>query len=383
MHKVVAHGREFILIGTAHVSQESADLVQTVITQEVPDCVCVELDERRYTALSQQRRWEDLDLKEVIRRRQLSPLIAGMILSGYQKKLGGQLGVMPGAELLEAIQVAKRLGLPIALCDRDIRVTLARTWRHTPFLKKMLLLASLLSSFFDTQTISEESLRTLRHQDALSVLLDELGDALPTLRQVLIDERDVFLAHKIQQAEGKRIVAVLGAAHIAGVRGALLQAQPADLEALNTVPPVAIGWKVIPWSIPILILGSLALIAWQQGPAMAGQNALYWVLANGIPTALGAMMALAHPLTILAAFMAAPLTSLTPVIGAGYVTALVQAYMRPPTVRELQCVTDDVYSLKRWWTNRLLRIVLAFLLPSVGSMLGTWIGGYEILSNLL
>lgn len=369
-------------MGTAHVSQESADLVREVIEQEAPDCVCVELDTQRFTALSQQRRWEDLDLKQVLRNRQLSPLIAGLILGSYQKKLGGQLGVMPGTELLQATTVAQQHGIPIALCDRDIRVTLGRAWRLTPLFKKLLLVSSLLSSVLDSQTVSEESLRALRQHDVLSVMLDEFEEVLPSLRRVLIDERDIYLAHHIRQAKGHRIVAVVGAAHLQGIRRLLQQDQPLDITPLHHVPPVWPVWKYAQWAIPVLIVASLGYIGWHKGAAVAGHSVLYWILANGIPTALGALCALSHPLTVVAGFVAAPFTSLSPLIGAGYVTAMVQAYMRPPLVRELQNVADDVRSPRQWWRNRLLRIILAFVLPSLGSAIGTWIGGYEILSHL-
>lgn len=382
VYRVAADGREFILVGTAHVSQESTQQVRNVIIQEQPDCVCVELDAQRYAALSQQRRIEDLDLKQVIRQRQLSPLIAGLILSAYQKKLGGQLGVMPGTELLEATKIAQQHNIPMLLCDRDIKITLGRAWRTTPWFKKLLLLASLLQGMFETESISEETLRDLRQQDVLSAMLDEFSESLPTLRQVLIDERNIYMTEKIRQAAGDRVVAVVGAAHVPGMRRLLAHAPIPTPEHFTTIPPASALWKWLQWGIPITILAAIAYIGWQQGAAAAGYNARFWFLANGIPSALGAMAALAHPVTILVAFVAAPFTSLTPVIGAGYVTALSQAYFRPPVVRELQTVADDVRSLKGWWRNRLLRIFLAFILPGIGSMIGTWLGGYEIFSNL-
>ncbi len=382
MHRVAVQDRVFILIGTAHVSQESADLVRQVIHREQPDCVCVELDAQRFQALSEQRRLDDLDLKEVIRRKQLSPLIVNIILSSYQKRLGGQLGVMPGTEMLEATRIAKDLDIPIALCDRDVRATLGRAWRTTPLLKKFLLLSTLLTSIFDRTTISEEMLRDIRQKDVLSEMLRELGELMPTLRTVLIDERDLYLAHHIRAAAGKRIVAVLGAAHIPGVQEHLEANRPIDLEPLNTIPPVSPLWRLVGWGIPALIVAALLIIGWQKGAGVAGENILFWILANGIPSAIGAAVALAHPLTIVAAFVAAPLTSLTPVIGAGYVTAFVQAYFCPPSVRELHSVSDDVRIPQQWWRNRLLRIFLAFILPGIGSLIGTWIGGVEIFSNL-
>ena len=286
------------------MSKESAQRVRDVITQESPDCVCVELDAQRYAALSQQRRLEDLDLKQVIRQRQLSPLIAGLILSAYQKKLGGELGVMPGTELLEAVNVAQHHHIPIVLCDRDIKITLARAWRTTPWHKKLLLLASLLQGMFERQTISEETLRELRQQDVLSVMLDEFSESLPTLRQVLIDERDVYMTDKIRQADGDRVVAIVGAAHVPGIRRLLAQ-QPTPMPShLTTIPPASAVWKWMQWVIPATIIGALVFIGWQQGAAAAGDNARFWFFANGIPSALGAVAAFAHPVTVVVAFLA-------------------------------------------------------------------------------
>ena len=379
---VSGQGRTFILVGTAHVSQASALFVREVIAREKPDCVCVELDHQRYTALSQQRRLEDLDLKTVIRNRQLSPLIANVVLASYQKRLGGQLGVLPGTEMLEAINIAQAYNIPIVFCDRDVRITLKRAWRLTPFFKKFLLLSTLLSSIFDTTELSEEILHDIRQHDALSEMLRELGHVLPTLHTVLIDERDLYLAQHMRQATGERIVAVLGAAHIPGVRQALMDQHQQDVDALTVIPPVAPLWRWLQWSIPATIVAALCLIGWQKGAAVVGQNILFWILATGIPSALGALVALAHPLTIVTAFVAAPVTTLSPVIGAGYVTAFVQAYLCPPLVRELHSVADDIRRLPQWWRNRLLRIFLSFMLPSIGSMIGIWIGGYELVSNL-
>ena len=382
MQIVFVQGREFILVGTAHVSQESTDLVREVLGREKPDCVCVELDAQRYAALSQQQRWEELDLREVIRRRHLGALIVNLVLGSYQKKLGRQLGVLPGTELLEATKIAQEYHIPFALCDRDVRVTLRRAWRSAPFLKKMLLVSSLLASLFDTTPISEDVLREMRQQDVLSVLLKELGEALPTLRIVLIDERDRYLAQKIREAPGNRIVAVVGAAHVQGIRRILLSQQRENLEPLTVIPPASPWWQWLGWTIPVTIVAALLLIGWQKGIAVAGQNVLYWVLASGIPSAIGALCALAHPLTILAAFLAAPVTTLIPMLGVGHITALVQVYVQPPMVREFQNVADDIRSFKQWWKNRLLRVFLAFLLPTLGAIIGVWIGGYKIVSSL-
>jgi pheromone shutdown-related protein TraB len=374
--------REIYLVRTAHVSRESVNLVKQVIAAEKPDCVCVELDVKRYKALSGRKRWESLDLKEIIKKKQLSTLFATLILSSYQKKLGMQLGVVPGLELLEATREAEKHDIPVSLCDRDVRVTLRRAWHETSFFKKGYLLAILLVSLFDKTEITEEKLEELKKKDVLSELMSELGEAMPELKKVLIDERDIYLAEKIKSSAGKKLVAVVGAGHVEGIKKRIYEDNSATLPSISTFPPVSSFFKTLGWSIPLLIIGSLITIGIQKGSTVAGANLLYWILANAIPSAIGAMLAWAHPLTIASAFAAAPITSLTPVIGAGYVTAFVQVLVRPPVVREFETVAEDMSTFTGWWRNKLLRVFLAFLLPGFGSMIGTWIGGVEIISNL-
>ena len=381
--QVVSVGeKSIILVGTAHVSRESVDLVRQVIDQEHPDVVCVELDKRRHEALSRPRRWESLDLKTIIRKKQLSTLLVNLLLASYQKRLGDQLGVLPGMEMLEAIHTAEKYGIPISLCDRDVRATMRRAWRTTPFWSKSMLVSSLLLSMFDTTQVSEEDIRDLKKQDVLSEMMQELGQDVPTLKVVLIDERDRYLARKILDANGHKIVAVVGAGHVEGIRQTLMAQLSVDLEELDRIPPVSSVWKWVGWSIPAIIVGSIMLIGYRQGMTAAGENALFWIVANGVPSGIGALLGLAHPLTILTAFGAAPFTSLTPVIGVGYVTAFVQAYVQPPVVREFQSVAEDIAVPMRWWSSRLLKVFLAFILPTIGSIIGTWVGGTKIVSSL-
>jgi pheromone shutdown-related protein TraB len=375
-------GREFIIVGTAHISRESADLVREVIEREQPDCVCIELDAQRYAALSQKARWESLDLKQVIRDQQLAALLANLVLASYQKKLGGALGVLPGTELLEAAKAADSLGISISLCDRDVRVTLRRAWASMSFVKKAQLLSSMAVSLFESPEIGEEDLRKLRERDVLSELMRELGEAMPALKRTLIDERDAYLTQKMKETPGEKIVAVVGAGHMQGICRALPESGDVDLEEINTVPPVPPIWKWIGWGIPAMIVASLVFIGFTKGPQVAGENLLYWIVANGVPSTLGAIIALAHPITIASAFFVAPITSLTPVIGAGYVLAFVQAYVKPPVVRELEQLTNDIGIPRQWWRNRMLRIFLVFFLTTLGSLIGTYVGGYEIIKNL-
>lgn len=371
-----------LLIGTAHISQESTDLVKQVIEQEQPDKVCIELDEKRFSALSKKQQWQNLDLKQIIRNKQLSTLMVNLILASYQKKLGGQLGIMPGTELLTAAKVAEENNIKTALCDRDVRITLRRAWHATPLWKKSYLLASLITSLFDKTELDEEKLAEMRKKDVLSELMSEIGEVMPEAKNALIDERDIYMAEKIKATDGDRIVAVVGAGHMAGIQNIISQDNSDKLEEIETIPPVSKIWKIIGWSIPALIILSLVLIGVQKGVGEAGANLGYWILANGIPSAIGAFIAWAHPATIFSAFAAAPITSLTPVIGAGYVTAFVQVMTRPPVVREFETVSSDIASIGGWWQNKLLRIFLVFILTGLGSSIGTWVGGYRIFSNL-
>ncbi len=383
VHVVTHQEKTILLIGTAHISQESVALVEEVISQENPDCVCIELDEKRYKALTQKKKWQSLDLKQIIKDKQLSTLMVNLLMASYQKKLGGQLGVKPGAELLKAAETAEEHNIPIALCDRDVRITLRRAWKSTSFFKKGYLLTTLFASLFDSTEISEEKLVEMKKKDVLSELMDEMGTALPDVKKVLIDERDIYLSEKIKAAQGTRLVAVVGAGHIQGIKTVLNDDRSAELPDITTIPPVSKIWKIIGWTIPALIIGSIVAIGLQKGMADAGANLLYWILANGIPSAIGGILAYANPLTVVGVFAAAPITSLTPVIGAGYVAAFIQVMRTPPVVKEFETVGDDMGSIMGWWKNKLLRVFLVFLFTGIGSSIGTYVGGYEIIKNLV
>lgn len=382
VHLVQINNKTILLIGTAHISQDSVDLVKKVISQEDADGVCIELDERRFHALTNKKKWQSLDLKEIIKKKQLATLLASMLMASYQKRLGGKLGVTPGAELLAASTTAKERQIPISLCDRDVRITLRRAWKSTSFFKKIYLVSSLFASIFDKTEVSEEKLRELRQKDMLSEMMGELGDTFPDLKKVLIDERDIYLAEKIKQSPGEKLIAVVGAGHVAGLKKMIQHDKKDLLEEITTIPPVSRTWKIIGWSIPILVLLSLVIIGVKKGTAVAGANLLVWILANGIPSSIGAMLALAHPISIISAFVAAPITSLTPVIGAGYVTAFVQAMVKPPVVKEFEQVGEDIVKVTSWWKNKLLRVFLVFFLSGFGSAIGTYVGGYQIIKNL-
>ncbi len=366
--------RQIILVGTAHISQESIDTVIRSIDEHQPDTVCVELDEQRYQALINQKGWESLNIKDVIKKGQMPFLLTNLALSSYQKKMGLQTGVKPGAELAAAAQTAEERGLHVELVDRNIRTTLLRTWRKAGLWSKMKVMAALLGSMFEKQELDEAQLAELRSGDTLSQMLEEMGKLLPSVKAILVDERDTYMAYHIRQSPGEKVVAVVGAAHLPGIIKKLNEEiTPETIAEISTVPPKTTLSKTIPWLIPGIVIALFVTGFFFGDHQKLANAAVAWVLANGLLSALGALIAFGHPVTIVSAFVAAPITSLNPTIGAGFVTAFVQAFVAPPTVRDMEQVGDDLTTLKGWWNNRLARIMLVFLFSSLGSAAGTFI----------
>ncbi len=371
---ITIDGRQIILIGTAHISQESVDTVIHSIEKHQPDTVCVELDEQRYQALTNQKGWESLNIKDVIKKGQMPFLLTNLALSSYQKKMGLQTGVKPGAELAAAAKTAKERGMQVELVDRNIRTTLLRTWRKAGFWNKMKVMAALLGSLFEKQEFDEAQLAELRNGDTLSQMLEEMGRLLPSVKAILVDERDTYMAYHIRKAPGQKIVAVVGAAHLPGIISKLDEEITTEtITEISTVPPKSASSKIIPWLIPAIVIALFIGGFFFGDHQRLADAAVAWVLANGLLSALGALIAFGHPLTVISAFVAAPITSLNPTIGAGFVTAFVQAFIAPPTVRDMEHVGDDLTTLKGWWRNRLARIILVFFFSSLGSAAGTFI----------
>ena len=369
-----------MLVGTAHISADSLRLVRETIERERPDGVAIELDRDRYQALMDPAAIERLDLKQVVRERKLLPLLAGVALGAWQARMGLRLGVEPGAELREAARAAEDTGAEVHLVDRQVRVTLLRVWRRAGFWQKAKLLAGGLESGSADEP-TREDIAELLSGDVVSRLVAELGEAFPTLKEVVIDERDTWMGEAVKALPGGRLVLVVGAGHLDGVERTLLREAATPTEPLAEVPPPGRLGRIIGFAIPALILGALAWTWATRGAAAASEGALFWIAVNSIPAAVGAALALAHPLTILAAFLCAPFTSLTPVMGAGYVTAFVQAWVRPPRVFELRALKNDALLPRRWFRNRALKIALALILPTIGSAIGTFVGGSRLLTD--
>lgn len=375
--KVVTGGREFILVGTAHVSRESVAEVRRIITEEKPDQVCVELDEGRYTSMVQGSSWRDLNIGKVLREGKGFLLLANLVLASFQRKLGSDLGVKPGEEMLEAVKAADELGIPHSLCDRNIQISLRRAWSSTSLWGKSKMLAAMLSAVFTEEKLDPAEIEKLKQKDVLATMMEELAAYLPSAKKALIDERDTYLAAKIHQAQGARVVAVVGAGHVPGIR-AHLEAlsrgeETADVSALDELPKKTTASKLLPWIIPAALVGIFALGFLKSGLTASLDLAWKWLLFNGGLAALGSLAALAHPLTILVAFVGAPIATLNPFVGIGMFTGVVEAFLRKPRVQDFESLQDDVASLKGFYRNRVTRILLVFFLSSIGGMIGNFI----------
>jgi pheromone shutdown-related protein TraB len=373
--------KEFILVGTAHVSRESARLVKSVIEEERPDTVCVELCPSRFQAIQQKDRWQDTDIVKVIKEKKTFLLLSNLLLASFQKRIAKQFDIQPGAEMITAIETAESTGAQIHLADRDIRTTLSRTWRVMGFWGKIKLISQLALSLGQLDEIKEEDVEKMKQQDVLETLLAEVGKSLPALKSIIIDERDQYLAEKIRTAPGNKIVAVVGAGHIPGIQK--YWNSDIDTRALDQIPPKGKSIGIFKWLIPAAIV-ALFIAGFFYGGTKAGTDMLvWWILANGILAGLGAMIALAHPATILSSILAAPLTSLNPMIAAGWVSGLVEAFSRKPKVKDLERLPEDILSIRGFWKNNVTRILLVVIFTNLGSSLGTFIAFPVIVKVLL
>ena len=370
-HSLPYDDKTVTLIGTAHVSKESADLVAQVIEEEKPETVAIELCESRYQAIRQKNRWQDTNLIQVIKEKKAFLLLSNLMLTSFQKRIGKKLGIKPGEEMIRAAETAEKVGADIHLADRDIRTTLSRTWRLMGLWTKMKLFAQLITSMGEVDTIEQEDIEKMKKKDVLEMLLSEIGESLPELRRILIDERDQYLAHKIRTAPGQRIVAVVGAGHVPGIKRCW--DEPVDIEALEQIPPKGNLFTVLKWAIPSLVIGLIALGFFTAGTSAGTHMIKWWILANAVLSGLGAALAMAHPLTVLSAVLAAPLTSLNPMIAAGWVAGLVEVLLGKPKVKDFESLPDDILSFKGFWKNKITRILLVVVFTNIGSSLGTFV----------
>ena len=384
---LLLNGKNIILVGTAHVSKESVTEVSDVIEKEHPDVVAIELDEKRYESLKDPDSWRNMDIIKVLRSKNGFLMLANIVLSSYQKKMGLGPGVRPGDEMLEAIKKADELNIPCAMVDRPISITLRRAWVKNSLMGKCNLLAALFGAAFSKEEVSAEQIEKLKVRSEMDGMMEELAKSMPGVKEVLIDERDRFLASHIWECKGSKILAVIGAGHLNGVIQHLEKLaatqESSNCADIDSVPEKSVAAKLSAWIIPALIVG-LIIAGFIFGGASKGWNMLSaWVLWNGILAAIGALIAGGHPLTVLVSFVGAPFTSLCPFVGIGMLSGIVQAMVCKPKVEDLASMQEDASSLKGFYKNRILRTLIVFLLSSLGSSIGTFVAGAKFVSIIV
>lgn len=384
---IEVNGSRITLVGTAHVSRKSVELVEAKVNEGGYDCVAVELCPPRYKNLTNNDWWRNLDIYQILRQGKGNLLLINLALSAYQKRLADKLGIEPGREMSRAIELAKENNLRLEVVDRDISTTLQRMYNSVTFWQKIKLFTSLIASIFVGEEVTEDQIEGLKEGDMLHSLLEEFGEVLPSVKTVLIDERDQYMTGKlVALTEGpdapKNILVMIGAGHLPGMVAAFEKAPSRkDVETLEEKPPVSRTGYYIGWAIAIVVL-SMFYVGYQKSPELGWDLVGTWILINGGLSALGAAIAFAHPLSVLSAFLAAPITSLNPTIGAGMVVGIIESVIRKPRVSDFESIRQDVAQWNLWWKNGVIRVFLIFFMANLGSAVGTWVAGFSIANKI-
>lgn len=379
----------YTLLGTAHVSAESADDVRALIRSGEFDAVAIELCDSRHHSLDNPDALNNQDLFEIFRQGKAGMVAASLALGAFQQRVAEQSGIEPGAEMRAALEESRQAELPLLLIDRDVGVTLKRIYHNVPWWQRFSLFSGLLGSVLSRQDVSAEEIERLKEGDVLESTFSEFAAESETLYTPLISERDRYmvlrLAEEAPPGRYRNVLVVIGAGHLKGMaeelETPLPEAPTAEREALEETPPPSKLWRALPWLVTVLVLTGFA-IGFSRNTELGWQLVGEWFLINGVLSAAATLVALAHPLTVAATFFAAPLTSLNPTIGAGFVAAGVELWLRKPKVRDFSTLRHDVTKLKGWWRNRVSRTLLVFMLATLGSAAGTWVAGFRIAGAL-
>lgn len=378
------NGRKITLIGTAHVSSESITEVTDFIREHKPDCVAIELDEKRCQTIKNPDSWRELDIIKVLKRNEGFLLLANLVMGAFQKRMGKNAGVKPGDEMVAAMNTAESLGIPTVMVDRPIQTTFRRAWAKNSGYEKIKLLSALFASGFSNEEVSQDQIENLKKTSEMDSMMKELSEYMPVVKEVLIDERDKYLAAHIWEAKGNDIVAVIGAGHLAGVHERIEKIasgqETTDTSEIERIPEKSKAGKLSVWIIPVIIISLIALGFIFGGKKAGTDMTLSWIIWNGALAGIGALIAAAHPVTILVSILGAPVTSLCPFIGVGIVAGIVQAAICKPQVKDLENLTDDASSIKGFYRNKILRVLLILILSSIGSSIGTFVAGADIIA---
>ena len=372
IHLLEKDDKKIYLIGTAHVSQKSVEEVRETIQKLKPDTVCVELCETRYQSMMDEDRWKKLDIFQIIKEKKVLYLLSSLAIGAFQRRIGETLGVSPGAEFKAAIEEAKKIDAKIVLADRDVQATLKRTWRNLSFIKKAGLFSTITESLFSKEEIKEEDIEKMKENDELTEMMQEFANVNPEIQKPLIDERDQYLMSSTEDANGKNIVSVVGAGHIPGMKNYF--GKDIDKEDISKIPEPSKALGLLKWIVPTLVLIAFYL-GIQKNSWDSLDDMLYaWILPNSIFAAVLTAIAGGKFITIIVAFIASPMTSLNPLLPAGIVVGLTEAYLRKPTVEDCENIPKDVQDFKGIYKNKFTRVLLVAFLASIGSALGAYVG---------
>ncbi len=385
--RVLAGGREIVLAGTAHISQASADEISALIAAEKPDRVCIELDNDRLRSLQNEKAWQELDIVKVLKEGKGFMLLANLALSSFQKRMGEGVGVKPGSEMKSALDAASAQGIPCVMADRPIQVTLARAWAKNKLSGKAKLLSALLSGVLSREEITKEEVESLKSRSIMDNMMEEFSQYLPGVKEVLIDERDRFLASKIWEAGSGKTLAVLGAGHLNGtelwIKKIASGEASCDVSDIASVPPKKSSAKLAGAIIPLLILLLIAAGFFTGGVGTSTAMLVRWLLWNGSLAAAGSLAALAHPITLLVSFVGAPIATINPFIGVGLFAGLCEATVRKPRVKDMESLSSDIARFSGFYKNRIARVLLVFFLSSLGGVVGNIIAVPALIAELL
>ena len=379
--RVFAEGKEIVLVGTAHISGKSVELVEQTIEQEKPDVVGVELDEQRFHQLRHQEEWKELDIGKIVSTGQTYLLLLNLLLANMQRQLGQQVGIRPGQEMLQAVEAAEKNKTPIVLLDRSARITLKRALAAIGFIEKIKLMFSITMAIFGTgkEVITADTVEQMKKKDVMSELMNELSREMPSLKKVLVDERDIVIANRILDSPGKKIVAVVGAGHVDGIKKHLGKRR--EIGELLKVERKRSILKYLAYVIPAAFVVLVAYLFISKG-FNVGLNALiYWVLINGTLSALGVLVARGHIVSAIVAFVAAPITTLHPLLAAGWFAGLAETKMRNPKVKDFENLRN-LNSFGDFTRNQVTRILLVVAFANIGATIGTLIA-FPAIASLL
>lgn len=381
IEKIVYRGKEILLLGTAHISQRSADEVKEAIEKEKPDVVGVELDTKRFMQLREGEKWQNTNISQIISSGQTYLFLLTIMLSNFQRSLGSQVGVKPGAEMIEAVNAAQEKNIPIALLDRDVNVTLKRAIQKMSLWEKFHFVSSTFSGFFaeGKAVLTPELIEELKDKDLLSKLMQQLGKEMPSIKGVLVDERDQFIANSIANTPGRKILAVVGAGHIEGIKNSI--GKEIDIASISKVEKGLDWLKIIQWAIPAIFIAILLAIFFTKGAAVTLSAIGLWILTTGLCAGLGALIARAHPYSILAAVASAPFTTLHPLLAAGMFSAYAEAKIRNPQVKDFEGLRN-LNSLSDFADNQVTKILLVAALTNIGATIGTVVA-FPMIASLL